>query len=59
MAKPVVITCAPTGGIHTPTMSEHLPITPDQIAHYEWSVLPTPAETQARLNPKGVDCVNF
>ena len=29
--KSVIITCAPTGGIHTPTMSEHLPITPDQI----------------------------
>jgi len=28
----VVITCAITGGIHTPTMSEALPITPDQIA---------------------------
>lgn len=33
MSKSVIITCAPTGGIHTPTMSEHLPITPDQIAH--------------------------
>lgn len=32
MSKPVIITCAPTGGIHTPTMSPHLPITPDQIA---------------------------
>ena len=32
MAKPVIITCAPTGGIHTPTMSPHLPITPDEIA---------------------------
>lgn len=34
MAKPnpVIITCAPTGGIHTPTMSEHLPITPSEIA---------------------------
>jgi len=32
MNKPVIITCAPTGGIHTPTMSEHLPVTPDQIA---------------------------
>ena len=31
MPKPVIITCAPTGGIHTPTMSPHLPITPDQI----------------------------
>ncbi len=32
MTKPVIITCAPTGGIHTPTMSEHLPITPNEIA---------------------------
>lgn len=32
MAKSVIITCATTGGIHTPTMSEHLPITPSQIA---------------------------
>jgi uncharacterized protein (DUF849 family) len=30
--KPVIITCAPTGGIHTPTMSPHLPITPEEIA---------------------------
>ncbi len=30
--RPVIITCAPTGGIHTPTMSSALPITPDQIA---------------------------
>ncbi|MEM6677737.1 MAG: 3-keto-5-aminohexanoate cleavage protein [Pseudomonadota bacterium] len=32
MAKPVIITCAPTGGIHTPSMSPHLPITPSEIA---------------------------
>ncbi len=32
MPKSVIITCAPTGGIHTPTMSPHLPITPSQIA---------------------------
>jgi uncharacterized protein (DUF849 family) len=31
-AKKVIITCAPTGSIHTPSMSPHLPITPDQIA---------------------------
>lgn len=31
-SRPVIITCAPTGGIHTPTMSPHLPITPDEIA---------------------------
>jgi uncharacterized protein (DUF849 family) len=28
----VVITCAVTGSIHTPTMSPHLPLTPDEIA---------------------------
>jgi uncharacterized protein (DUF849 family) len=28
----VIITCAVTGAIHTPTMSPHLPITPDEIA---------------------------
>ncbi|MGI9483355.1 MAG: 3-keto-5-aminohexanoate cleavage protein [Hyphomicrobiales bacterium] len=32
MAKSVIITCAPTGGIHTPTMSPHLPVTPSEIA---------------------------
>ena len=32
MPKSVIITCAPTGGIHTPTMSPHLPITPADIA---------------------------
>ncbi len=28
----VIITCAVTGAIHTPSMSPHLPVTPDQIA---------------------------
>ena len=34
MAEPrkVIITCAVTGAIHTPTMSPHLPITPEEIA---------------------------
>ncbi|HZZ93644.1 MAG TPA: 3-keto-5-aminohexanoate cleavage protein [Usitatibacter sp.] len=31
--RKVVITCAVTGAIHTPTMSPHLPITADEIAH--------------------------
>ncbi len=30
--RKVIITCAVTGAIHTPTMSPYLPITPDQIA---------------------------
>jgi uncharacterized protein (DUF849 family) len=28
----VIISCAVTGSVHTPTMSEYLPLTPDQIA---------------------------
>ena len=28
----VIITCAVTGSIHTPSMSPYLPITPDEIA---------------------------
>lgn len=31
-SRKVIITCAITGSIHTPTMSPHLPITPDQIS---------------------------
>src|SRR4029077_20057515 len=30
--RKVIITCAVTGSIHTPTMSPHLPITPREIA---------------------------
>jgi uncharacterized protein (DUF849 family) len=33
MAGKVVISCAITGAIHTPSMSSALPITPDEIAH--------------------------
>src|SRR5210317_746099 len=32
MSSKVIITCAATGSIHTPTMSPHLPVTPDEIA---------------------------
>ncbi len=31
-ARKVIITCAVTGSVHTPTMTPYLPITPDQIA---------------------------
>tara|TARA_A100001011_G_scaffold287069_1_gene297922 strand:- start:713 stop:1651 length:939 start_codon:yes stop_codon:yes gene_type:complete len=33
MSKKVIISCAVTGAIHTPTMSEFLPITPTQITN--------------------------
>lgn len=32
MPKPVIITCAPTGGIHAHTVSPHLPVTPEETA---------------------------
>ncbi len=31
-SRKVIVTCAVTGGIHTPTMSPHLPVTPEEIA---------------------------
>ena len=30
--RKVIITCAPTGAIHTPSMSPYLPVTADEIA---------------------------
>lgn len=30
--RSAIITCAPTGAIHTPSMSPHLPVTPEEIA---------------------------
>ncbi|MCW2241115.1 BKACE family enzyme [Azospirillum canadense] len=30
--RKVIVTCAVTGAIHTPSMSPHLPVTPDEIA---------------------------
>ena len=32
MADKVIITCAVTGAIHTPSMSPYLPVTPREIA---------------------------
>jgi uncharacterized protein (DUF849 family) len=30
--RKVIISCAVTGAIHTPSMSPHLPVTPEEIA---------------------------
>jgi len=32
MSRKVIITCAVTGAIHTPSMSKSLPVTPQEIA---------------------------
>ena len=34
MSQKVIITCAITGGAHTPSMSPHLPVTPAEIAQH-------------------------
>ncbi len=34
MANKVIISCAITGAIHTPSMSQYLPLTPDEIAEH-------------------------
>ncbi|WP_099867610.1 3-keto-5-aminohexanoate cleavage protein [Pararhizobium haloflavum] len=34
MAEKVILTCALTGSIHTPTMSPHLPVTADEITEH-------------------------
>ena len=34
MARKIIITCAVTGSVHTPSMSPHLPLTPEQIAEH-------------------------
>ena len=31
-ADKIIISCAITGSIHTPSMSPHLPVTPEEIA---------------------------
>ena len=37
--RKVIITCAPTGAIHTPSMSPHLPVTADEIADAAIAIL--------------------
>ena len=34
MKKKVIISCAVTGAIHTPSMSEHLPVTADEVIEH-------------------------
>ena len=68
-ANKVVISCAVTGSIHTPTMSDALPITPDQIAEQVAKIrrimeelgynAATPNEARELLGLKGADRVNF
>ena len=54
--RKVIITCAVTGAIHTPTMSPHLPISPEEIAE---SAVATPNEARTMLNLKGGANVRF
>jgi beta-keto acid cleavage enzyme len=62
MANKLIISCAITGSIHTPTMSEAPPITPDQIAAQVVEP-PKPAPRSCictrLLGLKGADLVKF
>ena len=44
----VIVTCAVTGSIHTPTMSPHLPITASEIADAANSLLESNTEPTRR-----------
>ena len=52
MAKSVIITCPVTGSIHTPTMSEHQPISPNEIAEGAIAALVGLAVKQAQFERK-------
>jgi uncharacterized protein (DUF849 family) len=51
----VIITCAATGAIHTPSMSPHLPVTPQDIMDSSggwaqaWQILQLKGAEQARF----------
>lgn len=64
-AKKVIISCAVTGSIHTPTTSDALPITPGEIAKIKRIIgelsleVATPAEARRMLGLKGSENVGF
>lgn len=69
MSKSVNIICAPTGRVHTPTTSHHLPITPGEIATASIEAaeagasiihfVAIPDEARERLGLQGRDRVGY
>lgn len=64
----IIITCAPTGSIHTPSMSPHLPITADAIASEAIAAaeagaailhLHARSEADGRPSPRAADFMAF
>ena len=55
-SRKVIITCAVTGSIHTPSMSPYLPVT---AARGLGLAIATPAEARAMLQLKGRNEVGF
>ena len=57
-----IISCAITGAVHTPSMSPHLPCTPEEIARQSIDAANAGAaiiHLHARLNLKGRANVRF
>jgi len=66
--KKVIITCAPTGSIHTPSMSPHLPVTAGEIAEAAMGAAEAGAailhlharnEADGRPSPRAEDFMRF
>jgi hypothetical protein len=51
--RKTIITCAVTGAVHSPTMSEHLPITPQEIADFTtWLISLIVASSKLRFSSR-------
>src|SRR5690606_3052129 len=50
-SEKVIITCAITGSIHTPTISPYLPVTPDQLAE-QATAAPEAGAATRHLHPR-------
>jgi uncharacterized protein (DUF849 family) len=52
-SRKVIITCAVTGAIHTPSMSPHLPVTPEEITDAAVGAARNPVDGRPDQTPEG------
>ena len=53
MAKKVIISCAVTGAIHTPSMSEFLPVTAEEVIEHSLAAHEAVSYTHLRAHETG------